>query len=110
MQRDDYSPVALTSIIMKCFRRFANNTNIVGQITNNDETEYWKEIECLAAWHKDNNLSINVSKMKELVIDFRKWIGGHDPICTNGAEVEMVKSGKFLGVMIANNLSWSTNP
>eukprot|EP00061_Rhincodon_typus_P010975 g35648.t1 len=47
--------------------------------------------------------------MKKLVIDFRKQIGGHAPIYINGAEVEMVKSIKFLGVMITNNLSWSTH-
>eukprot|EP00061_Rhincodon_typus_P010368 g34604.t1 len=77
-----------------------------GWISNN-KTECRKEAVCLAAWCKDNNLSINF-KIKELVIDFRKQSGGHVPICINGAEVEMVESIKFLGVMI-NNLSWSTN-
>eukprot|EP00061_Rhincodon_typus_P011052 g35792.t1 len=32
---------------------------------------------------------------------------GHALVCINGAEVEMVQSVRFLGVMIANNLSWS---
>eukprot|EP00061_Rhincodon_typus_P005374 g24806.t1 len=45
-------------------------------------------------------------KTKELVIDDRKQGGGHAPVCINGAEVGMVM---FLGVMIANNLSWSTH-
>eukprot|EP00061_Rhincodon_typus_P013899 g40560.t1 len=77
------------------------------QISNNNETEYRKEIECLVAWYKVNNLSINVNKTKELVINFRKQSGGH--VCINVAEVEMVKSVKFLGAMITNNLSWSTH-
>eukprot|EP00061_Rhincodon_typus_P011123 g35913.t1 len=55
------------------------------------------------------DLSVNVSKMKEPVIDFRKWSGGHSPICINIAEVEMVDKVKFLGVMITNNLSWSAH-
>eukprot|EP00061_Rhincodon_typus_P014692 g41883.t1 len=41
--------------------------------------------------------------MKELVIDFRKWHGGH------GAEVEMVESIQLVGVMITNNLFGSTH-
>eukprot|EP00061_Rhincodon_typus_P015138 g42654.t1 len=49
------------------------------------------------------------SNMKELVIDFRKQGGGHTPVYINGAEAEMVESVKFLGVMITNNLSWSTH-
>eukprot|EP00061_Rhincodon_typus_P008133 g30482.t1 len=48
-------------------------------------------------WRKDKNRSTNISKMKELVIGFRKWRGGHAPVCTNVAEVEVVKSVKFLG-------------
>eukprot|EP00061_Rhincodon_typus_P011649 g36832.t1 len=49
------------------------------------------------------------SKRKELGIDFRKWRGGHVPVCINGAEVEMVESIKFLGVKLTDNLSWSTH-
>eukprot|EP00061_Rhincodon_typus_P017837 g46721.t1 len=86
-----------------------DNTIVVGRISNNNKTEYRKEIECLAAWCKDNNLSINVSKMKELVIGFRKRSGGHAPLCINGPEVEMVKSIKFLGVMITSDLSSCTH-
>eukprot|EP00061_Rhincodon_typus_P015343 g42959.t1 len=64
----------------------------LGQIANYDETEFRKEVECLAVWCKDNDLSIKDSKMKELTIDFRKRSGGHAPVCINGAEAEMVKS------------------
>eukprot|EP00061_Rhincodon_typus_P015752 g43608.t1 len=50
------------------------------------------------------------SKMKELVIDFRKQTGGgHIPVCISDAEMKMVKSIKFLEVMIISNLSWFTH-
>eukprot|EP00061_Rhincodon_typus_P008226 g30653.t1 len=49
----------------------------------------------------------DVGKMTELVIDFRKQSGGHTPVCINGAELEVVQSVKFWGVMINNHLSWS---
>eukprot|EP00061_Rhincodon_typus_P010219 g34340.t1 len=88
--------------------KFANDTTIVGQISNNDETEYRNKIDSLVAWCKDNNLSLNVSKMKKLVIEFRYRSGGHVPVCINGPEVEVVRSFKFLGVYITNDLSSST--
>ena len=79
----------------------------MGRISNNDETEYRKEIENLVNWCCDNNLSINVNKAKEIVINFRKRSGILAPVYINGNKVEMVESFKFLGVQIISNLSWS---
>eukprot|EP00061_Rhincodon_typus_P010710 g35214.t1 len=87
--------------------KFADDITIVGWVSNNDTTEYRKEIACFVSWCTDNNLSLNIGKTMELIIDSRKWSGWHAPACINGAEVEMVKSIKFLGVMITNNLSWT---
>ncbi len=52
--------------------KFADDTVILGLITNNDETAYLDEVERLTSWCQDNCLSLNVSKTKELVVDFRK--------------------------------------
>ena len=57
-------------------------------------------------WCQDNKLSLNVSKTKELIVDYRKRRTKHAPIHINGALVERVKSLKFLGVHITNKLSW----
>ena len=52
--------------------KFADDTTIADQISNNDETKYRNEIENLVNWCGDNNLSLNANKTKEIVIDFRK--------------------------------------
>ena len=52
--------------------RFADNTTIVGLITNNDETAYREEVRALEEWCQENNLSLNVNKTKELIVDFSK--------------------------------------
>jgi hypothetical protein len=44
---------------------------VVGLITENDETAY-REVKDLAVWCQDNNLSLNVSKTKELIVYYRK--------------------------------------
>eukprot|EP00061_Rhincodon_typus_P017704 g46515.t1 len=86
--------------------KFADNTTVVGRISNNDETEYRKGIDSFLAWRKANNLSLNVSKVKELVINFRKQSRGHASIFISGVEAEVFDSFKFLGITIINNLSW----
>eukprot|EP00061_Rhincodon_typus_P004179 g21935.t1 len=85
---------------------FADNTTVIGQISNNDELEYTKEIEGLVMWCDGNSLSLNVSKTNKLIIDFGKWSGEYAPSYTNEAEVERVETINFLRVMITNNLSW----
>eukprot|EP00061_Rhincodon_typus_P012815 g38779.t1 len=78
-------------------------------ISNNDESEYRKEIEGSVIWCNENNLSFNFGKTKELAIDFGKKGGEHALIYINRAEVERVDSIKFLRVMITDNLFWTSN-
>jgi hypothetical protein len=61
----------------------------------------------LAVWCQDNNLSLNVSKAKEIPVDYRKRRTEHAPIHNGGAVVERVESFKFLGDNITNKLAWS---
>ena len=44
--------------------KFADDTTLVGLITDNDETANREEVRELALWCQDNNLSLNVSKTK----------------------------------------------
>ncbi|KAI5086414.1 gastrula zinc finger protein XlCGF28.1-like [Silurus meridionalis] len=66
---NDYRPVALTPIMMKCFER-------------------------LVMRH---------------INDFRRTQSDHSPLIIDGSSVEIVKSTKFLGVYLADNLTWSFN-
>ena len=69
---------------------------------------YREEVRGLAVWCQDNNLSLNVSKTKELIVDYRKWRARHAPIHIDGAVVEQVNSFKFLGFHITKELSTPT--
>ncbi|KAJ8357469.1 hypothetical protein SKAU_G00202630 [Synaphobranchus kaupii] len=42
--------------------KFADDTTILGLISNNDETAYREEVSVLATWCQDNNLSLNICK------------------------------------------------
>ena len=79
--------------------KFADDTTVVGLITDNDETAYREEVRDLTMWCKDNNLSLNMIKTKEMIVDYRQRRTKHAPI--------QVESIKFLGVLITNKLTWS---
>jgi hypothetical protein len=99
-----YSVDASNSIIM-----FADDTTVLGLITNNNETAYRVEVRALEDWRQENNLSLNVNKMKELIVDFRRQQREPTTIHINGAAVEKVKRFKFLCVHVTDNLKWSTH-
>ena len=75
-------------------------TTMVGLVINRDETNYGSEVSHLATWYSDNNLSLNMKKTKEIVMDFRKPHAQHAPLTINCATVESVSSAKFLGVHV----------
>ncbi|KAK1801020.1 hypothetical protein P4O66_004683 [Electrophorus voltai] len=52
--------------------KFVDNTTVVGLILGEDETACRDEVQGLARWCSKNNLILNSSKTKELIIDFRK--------------------------------------
>ncbi|KAL3046708.1 hypothetical protein OYC64_004653 [Pagothenia borchgrevinki] len=55
--------------------KFADDTTVIDQITDDDETAYREEVENLTSWCQDNNLHLNISKTKELIVDYRKQQG-----------------------------------
>ncbi len=89
--------------------KFADDTTVIGLISNNDEGAYRDEVENLSIWCHSNNLSLNVEKTKELIIDFRRTKTVKFVVCINNIPVEIVSSFKFLGIQITDTLSWSLN-
>ncbi|KAM3861147.1 inverted formin-2-like [Diretmus argenteus] len=85
------------------------DTSVVGLITNNDESDYRREVEELVRWCENNNLILNISKTKELIVDFRKNTSLLLPLHINGEVVENVSSFRFLGTTIHESLSWDLN-
>ena len=71
---------------------FADDTIMVGLITNNDETAYREEERALGVCCQENNLTHNVNKTKEMIVDFRKQQREQPPIHIDGTVVEKVAS------------------
>ncbi len=89
--------------------KFADDTTVIGLITDNDETAYREEVSTLTKWCQENHLSLNIDKTKELVVDYRRQSREHTPITIDKTPVERVSSFKFLGVHITEDLTWSAH-
>ena len=87
--------------------KFADDTTVIGLISDGEGSTYRSEVEQLVQWCEDNNLILNTTKTKELIIDYRKKAGQHLPISIKGQVVEWVSSFRFLG--IHQSLSWNQN-
>ena len=68
--------------------KFADNTSVVGLITDNNETAYREEVRDTAMWCQANNLSLNVIKRKEMIVDSRKRRTEYVPTLIDRAVVE----------------------
>ena len=81
-----------------------------GSWTSNDETAYRVEVRALGVWCQENNLTLNVNKTKEMIVDFSKQQREHPPLPhIDEAVVEKVGSFKVLSVHITDTLKWSTH-
>lgn len=98
-----------TSIHTNTIIKFADDTTVVGLISRGDKTAYRDGFQRLTEWCMANNLALNASKTKELIIDFRIHNTSLTPLHVSGVYVERVLAFRFLGISIAEDLSWRTN-
>ena len=64
---NDLCTESTNNIILK----YADDTVIVGSITDCDELLYRQEIDKVKTWCENNKLLLNASKTKESIFDFR---------------------------------------
>ena len=89
--------------------KFADDTELVGNICNNEDAIYHKQIENFVNWCDKNYLCLNVSKTKEMCIDFRKNQRCPKAVYIKGEAVERLDTYKYLGVVFDSKLTWREN-
>ncbi len=109
----DYSSAFNTIVPTKLAVKLSDlglNTSLCDWIQDFLTWMYLDEVERLTSWCQDNCLSLNVSKTKELIVDFRKrQQQPYTPLMISGTPVERVSSFKYLGVNISEDLTWTTH-
>ena len=89
--------------------KYADDTVLTGFLYGDDSTVFDVEVQKFTNWCMENNLTLNISKTKEIVYDFRRSSHVHNPLMFNGEVVERVESYKYLGTHIDSRLSWNTH-
>jgi hypothetical protein len=52
-------------------------------------------------------MKLNISKCKELIIDFAKDKRSFQPLTVSGNPIKLVESEKILALVVQNNLKWN---
>lgn len=89
--------------------KYADDTIIVGLIDNSMFDEYLQCVNFVSKWCNDNFLVLNVSKTKEMKIDFRKNVSNvdHDMnVSINDEIVARCQHYKYLGITIDKDLKF----
>ena len=86
--------------------KFADDTAMIGLIKDNDDTIYQQQLAMFVKHCDANFLELNVSKTKEMIIDFRISCSPPSSIVLKGSKVDRVSSYKYLGIMIDDKLAW----
>jgi len=101
----DCTPTYPTNHIIK----YADDTTVVGCVHGGEETAYRAEVKDLPCWCSDNNLTLNILKTKELILDFRKHRQDYTPLLINWERLEIVTTFRFLGTYLSAEHSWTYN-
>uniref|UniRef100_A0AAV2LXC8 Alkylated DNA repair protein AlkB homologue 8 N-terminal domain-containing protein n=1 Tax=Knipowitschia caucasica TaxID=637954 RepID=A0AAV2LXC8_KNICA len=86
--------------------KFADDTTLIGLISNNDESAYRREVVRLVSWCSGNNLELNAQKTVEMIVDFRKSTVPPPPPSVMDSPITSVESFRFLGTTITQDLKW----
>ncbi|KAK0153824.1 putative RNA-directed DNA polymerase from transposon BS [Merluccius polli] len=89
--------------------KFADDTTLIGLISDGDESAYRWEADHLVTWCHRNNLELNALKTVEMVVDFRKNSAPPAPITFCGSTIDPAESFRFLGTIISQDLKWELN-
>ena len=76
---------------------------------SNDDNYYFTEVAKFTEWCEMNYLMLNVSKTKELVIDFRHKPSYLPDLVIKGEKVERVSQYKYLGTVLDSKLNFDQN-
>ena len=87
--------------------KFADDTALLGLIQKDNHDSYLKQVDLFVNYCKLNYLELNVTKTKELLVDFRLRQHEPDPVIINNDCVKRATEYKYLGVVMDNCLSWS---
>ncbi|KAF7654596.1 hypothetical protein LDENG_00067420, partial [Lucifuga dentata] len=88
--------------------KFSDDTVLLS-LLQGPQSDQGKALSDFVGWYDNNFLDLNVSKTKELIIDFRRSKEEVKDSVIHGDRVETVTSYKYLGTVFDDQLKWDHN-
>ena len=88
--------------------KFSDDTALL-TLLEGSESDHGSALPDFVKWCEENYLDLNVSKTKELVVDFRKHSEELKPSIIQGNNVEIVDTYKYLGTVFDSKLKFDVN-
>ncbi|CAI5677546.1 unnamed protein product [Oreochromis niloticus] len=88
--------------------KFADDTVIVSLLVG-DESGHGQVVDDFVNWCDESFLSLNVSKTKDMIIGFRKSSYSSSPTIIKTADIGIVESYKYLGVVLDHKLCFESH-
>ena len=88
--------------------KFSNDTALLS-LLNDTESVHGYALTKFIEWCDDSFLDLNVSKTKEIIIDFRKSTSAHEVSLIHNKGVEIVDNYKYLGTVFDSKLKFDAN-
>ena len=83
--------------------------SVVVSLLRGGESSHGPVIDDFLRWCDDSYLQINVSKTKDMFIDFRRQAHSQEALTIKGQTIEQVTSYKYLGTVIDSTLNFDLN-
>ena len=87
--------------------KYVDDSTITESVTPDTNSTFQELVDIIYKWTIGNNIKLNVSKCKELIVDFAKDKQDFLPLIINGTAVERVSSAQVLGLLFQDNMNWN---
>ncbi len=87
--------------------KYVDDTSTIECIEANCPSHLQDVVNEVVTWTINNNMKLNISKCKEIIVDFAKDKRPFRPLPVSGNPIRLVESDKILGLIVQNNLKWN---
>ena len=87
--------------------KYVEDSTITESVTPDTNSTLQELVDIIYKWTIANNMKLNISKCKELIIDFAKDKQDFPPLIINGIAVERVSAAQVLGLIVQDNMNWN---
>ena len=87
--------------------KYVDDTSTIECIEPNCPSHIQDVVNEIFTWTINNKRKLNISKCKEIIVDFAEDNRPFQPLIVSGNPITLVESDNILGLIVQNNLKWN---